>query len=330
MQAPRIIEAQTAALRDELASAHGTIDRLERQVASLVAQLDLHQIRAREEMLSCVEQAKRTASRQIEEHAQHTTAQMGVVTHLEAEVARVSKELHRLCPTANTAHESLQAQGRQIQGLQESLQAQEAAVQRRCAALEAALEEAVASSQQACEAVDHRVGAAVAKAKKEREAEAAQRRDTEEMLRMCEATASRDREVASRELQAMAGNVGNLKELVLKQLKTDQEASLKAEGLLKEYAGNIAGQVAKAMNVAISVRIQENNALVDATLRARLPEYAEKADVSLARVRDPLTGQAAVVAAHHGEPQEVVLARAMAAMKADVVAKHAVASPSEH
>ena len=76
------------------------------------------------------------------------------------------------------------------------------------------------------------------------------------------------------------------------------------------------------MNVAISVRIQENNALVDATLRARLPEYARKAEVSLARVRDPLTGQAAVVTAHHGEPQEAVLARAMAAMKADVALQH--------
>ena len=161
-----MIEKQTSALRDELGCAHETIDRLERQVLGLTTQLDHHQIRAREEMISCVDQAKRSIHRtiqtsvvpqleaRIDAHASKAEGKLGGLAQLEADCSGLMKQVNRLHPTVNASHEANDTHARQIHSLQESLHAHETATQRRVAALEAALEEASASSSQAVEAVD--------------------------------------------------------------------------------------------------------------------------------------------------------------------------------
>jgi len=149
---------------------------------------------------------------------------------------------------------------------------------------------------------------------------------------MCEAAVENDRETFTREISDMGSKLGGMKELLLKSMRDDQslkqQASKQAEGLLKEYAGNIAGQVAKAMNVAISVRINENNSLIDATLRARIPEYAKNDNTSLARVKNPLTGTSALIPHMTGEGNEDILARAAAvAVKKHSEIRDAVKGP---
>ena len=320
------IERHTLGLQDELVCAKEQISDLKKTVTGLTNQLELHRIRSREETNSAVEAAKREIQDSFEaefvplfearvaRQEKEVATRLGAVSQLEMEAHTWTSELQRLGQEISTLMQAREEHYRSLQCLNESLQAQESASMKKINALEALLEETRSTAQSQLEAIDHRMSAGISNARKERESEAALRRDTEEMLKMCEATASRDREVSQNRLQQMEKQVNQVKELVLKGMRSqqecDQQASKQAEGLLKEYAGNIAGQVAKAMNVAISVRIQENNQLVDAALRARIPEYAKHAEMSVARVRDPLTGAATLVPHTAGDTQAALLAKA--------------------
>eukprot|EP00656_Telonema_subtile_P047664 TRINITY_DN5496_c0_g1_i6.p2 TRINITY_DN5496_c0_g1~~TRINITY_DN5496_c0_g1_i6.p2 ORF type:complete len:211 (-),score=55.42 TRINITY_DN5496_c0_g1_i6:137-769(-) len=99
----------------------------------------------------------------------------------------------------------------------------------------------------------------------------------------------------------------HLKELVLKAFREDQVA----QDMLKDYVGKIASQVSSVMNYAMTIRLEENNKLIDATLKARVPDYVKNASTSFALVRNSDPNSESVVVPHvQHESMEQLLERA--------------------
>ncbi|CAI5718145.1 unnamed protein product [Hyaloperonospora brassicae] len=75
--------------------------------------------------------------------------------------------------------------------------------------------------------------------------------------------------LAQKETQAVARTSQGLKFIVEKLLRDTGSA----EELLRQYVSTITHQVASVTRQYVSVRIRDNNRLLDATLRARIPDY---------------------------------------------------------
>lgn len=105
-------------------------------------------------------------------------------------------------------------------------------------------------------------------------------------------------------LEAVIKQNSDLKELVLKAFREDQLA----QDMLKEYVGKIASQVSSVMNYAMTIRLEENNKLIDATLKARVPDYVKNASTSFALVRNSDPNSEAVVVPHieHASMEELL------------------------
>jgi len=215
-------------------------------------------------------------------------------------LARATEEMtNKLGDQVKDVAKEMEAQGRRYEMFGDAIKAAESTATRRIARLEQqveqhtsemrTLQERCTAVQEHIDAADHRMSAGMsgvaAQAKKEREATAEVQHSLDERLTLCESAQCSDREATAQQLREMQGSVDKYKQLILKTLRTDQQA----ETLLKEYAGNIASQVSAVMNQAITVRIQENNALIDTALRQRLPEYARNADSSFALVHSTAT-----------------------------------------
>jgi len=92
-----------------------------------------------------------------------------------------------------------------------------------------------------------------------------------------------------------------LKDLVLKSFKLEQDS----QELLKGYVAKIASQVSSLMNYAMTIRLEENNKLIDATLRARVPDYVANASTAFALVRDSdLNSEAVLLAVQNPHLQQ--------------------------
>ena len=78
-------------------------------------------------------------------------------------------------------------------------------------------------------------------------------------------------------------------------------------------AGKISTEVAGVMNKVISLRIADNNKLLDATLTARLPDYARNTDRRFVLVRPDDTSTAVVVPAGPNDTQDDLLHKARTA-----------------
>ncbi|CDF36451.1 unnamed protein product [Chondrus crispus] len=72
-------------------------------------------------------------------------------------------------------------------------------------------------------------------------------------------------------LERVECNVNSLKKLIESNLRTQWNA----ESIVKEQVSLITKHVCVAMRQYTTRRISENNALIDQTLRARVPEYAK-------------------------------------------------------
>eukprot|EP00658_Telonema_sp_P-2_P001423 TRINITY_DN10530_c0_g2_i4.p1 TRINITY_DN10530_c0_g2~~TRINITY_DN10530_c0_g2_i4.p1 ORF type:complete len:155 (-),score=42.07 TRINITY_DN10530_c0_g2_i4:277-741(-) len=98
----------------------------------------------------------------------------------------------------------------------------------------------------------------------------------------------------------------HLKHLVLKSFRQDQDA----QELLKEYVGHIASQVSQVMNYAMTIRLEENNKLIDATLRDRVPDYVKNASTAFALVRNCNGSEAVVLPHQQDESMQELMERA--------------------
>lgn len=72
-----------------------------------------------------------------------------------------------------------------------------------------------------------------------------------------------------------------LHKLVSQQLRNEKDA----QSLLQEHVSTITQQVVRVTRQYVSMRIQDNNRLLDATLRARIPDYVENDTASFMLVR---------------------------------------------
>uniref|UniRef100_K3WQP9 Uncharacterized protein n=1 Tax=Globisporangium ultimum (strain ATCC 200006 / CBS 805.95 / DAOM BR144) TaxID=431595 RepID=K3WQP9_GLOUD len=79
----------------------------------------------------------------------------------------------------------------------------------------------------------------------------------------------------------LAKNAKGMKQLVEKLVRDTGSA----EELLQQYVSTITHQVASVTRQYVSVRIRDNNRLIDATLRARVPAYVENESESFMLVR---------------------------------------------
>ncbi|GLD97833.1 hypothetical protein PINS_up006530 [Pythium insidiosum] len=83
------------------------------------------------------------------------------------------------------------------------------------------------------------------------------------------------------ETRDLSKTVKGMKQLVEKLVRDTGSA----EDLLQQYVSTITHQVASVTRQYVSVRIRDNNRLLDATLRARIPAYAESEAQGVALVR---------------------------------------------
>eukprot|EP00644_Phytophthora_capsici_P007911 jgi/Phyca11/511148/fgenesh2_kg.PHYCAscaffold_77_\ len=83
------------------------------------------------------------------------------------------------------------------------------------------------------------------------------------------------------ETRTMARTAQGLK-LIVEKLVRDTGS---AEELLQQYVSTITHQVASVTRQYVSVRIRDNNRLLDATLRARVPDYVTNESESFLLVR---------------------------------------------
>jgi hypothetical protein len=79
----------------------------------------------------------------------------------------------------------------------------------------------------------------------------------------------------------LSKNTRGLKALVEKLVRDTGSA----EELLQQYVSTITHQVASVTRQYVSVRIRDNNRLIDATLRARVPAYVQNESESFMLVR---------------------------------------------
>ncbi|TMW61735.1 hypothetical protein Poli38472_010798 [Pythium oligandrum] len=83
------------------------------------------------------------------------------------------------------------------------------------------------------------------------------------------------------ETRDLGKNVKGMKQLLEKLVRDTGSA----EELLQQYVSTITHQVASVTRQYVSVRIRDNNRLIDATLRARVPAYVENESESFMLVR---------------------------------------------
>lgn len=83
------------------------------------------------------------------------------------------------------------------------------------------------------------------------------------------------------ETRDLGKNMKGMKQLVEKLVRDTGSA----EELLQQYVSTITHQVASVTRQYVSVRIRDNNRLIDATLRARVPAYVENESESFMLVR---------------------------------------------
>lgn len=88
------------------------------------------------------------------------------------------------------------------------------------------------------------------------------------------------------ESRDLAKNAKGMKQLVEKLVRDTGSA----EELLQQYVSTITHQVASVTRQYVSVRIRDNNRLIDATLRARVPAYVENESESFMLVRPETKG----------------------------------------
>eukprot|EP00658_Telonema_sp_P-2_P001420 TRINITY_DN10530_c0_g1_i1.p1 TRINITY_DN10530_c0_g1~~TRINITY_DN10530_c0_g1_i1.p1 ORF type:complete len:522 (+),score=144.41 TRINITY_DN10530_c0_g1_i1:116-1567(+) len=261
------------------------------------------------------ENMQRVAARQVQHSAQEQTERMRVglevlesrMGHQFSEVDRGLKDkLDGLQRYTMDLRSNMDGSMVQIQKDTAQSQAAAAELQAESTALKKALRDIQLEAQQSEEVHKQRVDSLASKLAAAKAESAAKMEESRAYLGLTEHGLLETCGKMQEQLDEIRSQNTHLKHLVLKSFRQDQDA----QELLKEYVGHIASQVSQVMNYAMTIRLEENNKLIDATLRDRVPDYVKNASTAFALVRNCNGSEAVVLPHQQDESMQELMERA--------------------